>query len=162
MPQFDTSNWPGQIFWLLITFAVVYAMLSRVFIPRMRHGIDARRERIGADMAEARRLRDEAEAQAEIARAQMAQARAEAQRTSADAKAKAAAEATKRQAALQAELDAKLSEAEHRIRASRDQAMGQVRGIAVDTAAAITEKLSGVAVSHAEAERAADLTPAKA
>ncbi|MGC1305164.1 MAG: hypothetical protein WA840_22580 [Caulobacteraceae bacterium] len=162
MPQFDTSNWPGQIFWLLITFAVVYAALSRVFIPRMRHGIDARRERIGADMAEARRLRDEAEAQAEIARAQMAQARAEAQRTSADAKAKAANEAAKRQAALQAELDAKLSEAEHRIRASRDQAMGQVRGIAVDTAAVIAEKLAGLSVSPAEAERAAELAVAKA
>ena len=157
MPQFEFANWPGQMFWVLITFAVVYAVLSRVYIPRMRHGIDARRERIGAAMAEARRLRDEAEAQAEVARAQMAQARNEAQRTSAEAKAKAAQEAVRRQAALQADLDAKLSEAEKRIRASRDQAMGNVRGIAVDTAAAIAEKLSGVAVSHAEAERAAEL-----
>ena len=68
MPQFELANWPGQIVWLLITFAVVYAALSRVFIPRMRHGIDTRRERIGKDMAEARRLRDAAEAQAELAR----------------------------------------------------------------------------------------------
>jgi F-type H+-transporting ATPase subunit b len=155
MPQFEVANWPGQIFWLLITFAVVYGLLSRVFIPRMRHGIDARRERIGADMAEARRLRDEAEAQAEVARAQMAQARAEAQRTSTDAKAKAAREAAERQGVLQAELNARLAEAEGRIRGARDQAMGQVRGIAVDTAATLTAKLTGTDVSTADAERAA-------
>ena len=155
MPQFEFASWPGQIFWLLITFAVVYAVLSRVFIPRMRHGIDRRRERIGDDMAEARRLRDEAEAQAEIARAQMTEARLAAQRTSTDAKANAAHEATERQRALQTDLDARLGEAEGRIRVARDQAMGQVKGIAVETAAAIAAKLSGQPVSTAEAEAAA-------
>ena len=160
MPQFDTSTWPGQIFWLMITFAVVYFMLARVFIPRMRHGLDTRRERIGEDMAEARRLRDQAEDQAEVARAQMAEARAHAQRTSADAKAKAAREATERQGVLQAELDARLMQAEQRIRASRDQAMGQVRGIATDTAATMVTKLSGSPVSAAEAESAAARTAA--
>ncbi len=155
MPQFDTSTWPGQIFWLLIAFAVVYAVLSRVFIPRLRHGIDTRRERIGDDMAEARRLRDEAEAQAEIARAQMAEGRARAQRTSADAKARSAHEAAERQRLLQGGLDVRLSEAEGRIRASRDQAMGQVRGIAIETAATLAEKLSGRPVSTSEVEAAA-------
>ena len=155
MPQFEFASWPGQILWLLITFAVVYAVLSRVFIPRMRHGIDRRRERIGEDMAEARRLRDEAEAQAEIARAQMAEARASAQRTSADAKANAAQEAAERQRVLQTELDARLGQAEGRIRAARDQAMGQVRGIAMETAAALADKLSGQPASTAEVEAAA-------
>ena len=155
MPQFEFASWPGQMLWLLITFAVVYVVMSRVFVPRMRHGLDTRRERIGDDMAEARRLRDEAEAQAEIARAQTAEARAQAQRTSADAKAASARDAATRQAALQAELDARLGEAEVRIRASRDQAMGQVRGIAVETAAVIAEKLGGSPVSAAEAQAAA-------
>jgi F-type H+-transporting ATPase subunit b len=155
MPQFDFATWPGQIFWLLITFALVYFVLSRTFIPRLRYGIDSRRERIGEDMAEARRMRDEADAQAEIARAQMAEARAVAQRTSSEAKAKAAHEAAERQRALQTDLDARLGQAEGRIRAARDQAMGQVRGIAVETAAAIAEKLSGQPVPTATVEAAA-------
>ena len=155
MPQFEFATWPGQILWLLITFSVVYAVLSRVFIPRMRHGIDTRRERISDDMAEARRLRDEAEAQAEIARAQMAEARLAAQRTSADAKARGAQDAAERQRALQTDLDARLGEAESRIRLARDQAMGQVKGIALETAAVIAEKLSGQSVSTAEVEAAA-------
>jgi len=154
MPQFELANWPGQIFWLLITFAVLYGVLSRVFIPRIRHAIDTRRGQIAGDMAEARRLRDEAEAQAEIADAQMAEGRLRAQHLAADAKAKSAADSANRQAALETELSGKLDEAETRIRASRDQAMSQVRGIASDTGAAITEKLSGKAVDARELDRA--------
>ncbi len=161
MPQFEFASWPGQILWLLITFTVVYVVMARVFVPRMRHGLDTRRERIGDDMAEARRLRDEAEARAEIGRAQMAEARAQAQRTSADAKAASARLAATRQAALQADLDARLGEAEVRIRTSRDQAMGQVRGIAIETAVVIAEKLGGSPVSMAEAE-AAEASTARA
>ena len=58
MPQFDTSTWPGQIFWLLVSFAVFYTLVARVFAPRIRGALDARRARIEGDMAEARRLRD--------------------------------------------------------------------------------------------------------
>jgi F-type H+-transporting ATPase subunit b len=154
MPQFEFATWPGQIFWLLVTFAVLYGVLSRVFIPRVRHAIDTRRDQIANDMAEARRLRDEAEAQAEIADAQMAEGRLRAQHLAADAKAKSAAESANRQAALETELSGKLEEAETRIRASRDQAMSQVRGIAADTGSAITEKLSGKAVVAGELDRA--------
>jgi F-type H+-transporting ATPase subunit b len=154
MPQFEFANWPGQIFWLLVTFAVLYGVLSRVFIPRVRHAIDTRRDQIAGDMAEARRLRDEAQAQAEIADAQMAEGRLRAQHLASDAKAKSAAESANRQAALETELSGKLEEAETRIRASRDQAMSQVRGIASETGAAITEKLSGKAVDARELEHA--------
>ncbi len=44
-------------------------------------------------------------------------------------------------------------QAEDRIRASRDQAMSQVGGIASDTASAITERLTGSAATSAELAR---------
>jgi F-type H+-transporting ATPase subunit b len=142
MPQFDFGYWPGQIFWLLITFGVLYAALAVVLIPRVRGTIDAREDRISGDVGEARRLRDQAEADARAADADLAEARARAHRTAADAKAKSAAEAVRRQALLEAELSGKLSKAEIRIRASRDEAMTHVRGIAEETAQAMVEKLT--------------------
>ena len=154
MPQLDFVYWPGQIFWLLITFGVVYLALSRILLPRVHGTIDARTARIDGDLAEARRLRDQAEQGSQAAEAEMAAARAKAQKTAADAKARSAAEAQVRQGALEAELSAKLTEAETRIRASRDQAMGNVRAIAGETAAAIAEKLTGVPASSAEVDAA--------
>jgi F-type H+-transporting ATPase subunit b len=154
LPQLQFQHWPGQIVWLLVIFAVLYVLLSRLFLPRVGGAMEARDAKISGDMAEARSLRDQADAEARAAEAEMNDARAKANRTAAEAKARSAAEAAERQAAQEAELNEKLTAAETRIRASRDKAMGQVRGIAADTAAAIAEKLTGVPASKVEIDKA--------
>lgn len=154
LPQLRYEYWPGQIVWLLIIFAILYVLLSRVFLPKVGGTMEARDQRIAGDMAEARALRDQAQAEAAAAEAEMAEARSKSMKTAADAKARSAAEAAERQAALETQLGEKLAAAEASIRASRDQAMGQVRGIALETAAAIAEKLTGQAATVAEVEQA--------
>jgi F-type H+-transporting ATPase subunit b len=143
MPQFDFGYWPGQIFWLLVTFGVLYVVLSRVLLPRVRGTLNAREDRIAGDLKEARRLRDVAEADARAAEAELNEARARAHRTAADARAKAATEASLSQSKLEADLSARLAKAEVRIREARDEAMSHVTAIADDTAKAIVSKLIG-------------------
>ena len=160
LPQLRYEYWPGQIVWMLIVFAVLYTVLAKVFLPKVGSTMHIREERITSDMDTARTLRDQAQAEAEAAAAEIAAARARALKTATDAKAKAAAEAAERQGALEASLNAKLAEAEGRIRASRDAAMGSVRQVASETASLITEKLTGKAADAAEIEAA--LPPAQA
>lgn len=163
LPQFDFAFWPGQIVWLLITFVVLYIVLARVLLPRVRTTIVDREAKITGDMEAARRLRDEADAQARATHADLADARARAQKTATDAKARSQAEATARQAELETELNARLEAAEGRIRQSRDSAMTQVRGVAAETAGVIAERLTGVAPAPGEVDAALNaLSPARA
>ena len=145
LPQFEFQHWGGQIAYLLILFVLLYLLMSRLFVPRMRKVFDERARTISEALSSAKQVQAEAAAQAEAARQALNDARAHAQRTAADAKAKVAAEAKARQDALEAELSAKLGQAEDRIRASRDAAMSSVGQVASDTAAAIVEKLTGAA-----------------
>jgi F-type H+-transporting ATPase subunit b len=161
LPQFDFQYWGGQIIWLLIFFAILYVLLSRVFIPRLRKALQDREDTIAGALAAARQVQAEADADAAAARAQLAEARASAGRTAADAKARAAAETARRQAAQDEALAAKASEAETRIRGLRDQAMANVRAIAGDTAEAMVDKLTGRPVTTAEIETALDAVGAK-
>lgn len=154
LPQLDMSYWGGQIVWLLVLFALLYALIATVFAPRLRRVRDERDAAINGAIEEARRVRAEADAQAAAAQAEMTEARAKAQAAAADAKARAAAEAHARQAAQEAELNARLEAAETRIRASRDAAMGSVRQVAADTAGAIVERLTGRPAEPAEVEAA--------
>jgi F-type H+-transporting ATPase subunit b len=154
MPQFDFAFWPGQIVWALIIFSVLYVVLSRMLLPRVRSALEAREAKISGDMEEARRLRAEAQAQADAAAKEIADARLRAQRTAAEARARSADEAKARQTALEADLNAKIAEAETKIRASRDVAMGNVRAIAADTVVAISEKLTGEAPAASDVETA--------
>lgn len=147
LPQFDKTWWGGQIVWLALIFLVLYIVLAKGLLPRLGKTIDEREGKISGDIADARRLKQEAEAQAALAEAELAEARSKAHKTAADAKAKAAANASERQAAEEAKLNARLATAEAEIRAARDQAMGNVSTIAVETAQAIVEKLTGEKVT---------------
>lgn len=154
LPQFDLTQWPGQIVWALLIFGVLYVLFARVFVPRVSGAIDTREDRIAGDIGDARRLRDEAQAASDAADREMAEARARAQKVAADAKAEAKKKADLARAAEDARLAETLAAAEARIAASRAEAMTHVGGIAGDTAQAIVEKLTGRAPSPAEVSEA--------
>jgi len=154
LPQFQFEYWGGQIVWLLLTFAVLYFLLARVFVPRLRRALDVRAQTISGAVAAARQVQAEAESQAESARNELADARASSQRTATEAKARAKAEADARQIQEEARLGQYLAQAEDRVRTTRDQAMSNVGAIAADTAQAIMEKLTGRSAAPAEMQSA--------
>jgi F-type H+-transporting ATPase subunit b len=150
LPQFDFQWWPGQIAWFLIIFAIVLLFVRLFVSPRVGGTIEARDGKISGDIADARRLKEEAEAQAAAAAAETAQASAQAQRVAADARAKAQAEVAARLAEEEAKLAEKGAEAEARIAKSRDAAMSNVSSIAAEAAGAIVGKLTGKVATVAE------------
>jgi F-type H+-transporting ATPase subunit b len=154
LPQFDVSQWPGQMVWVLIIFAVLYVLFSRVFVPAVGGTIDAREDRISGDIGDARRARDAARAELETAAGELAAARARAQKLALDAQSEAKATAAARQAEEEARLAETLVAAEARIAEARGEAMGHVRAIAIETAQAIITRLTGVGAEAAEVERA--------
>ena len=154
LPQFDLSQWPGQIVWLLITFLFLYLMFSRVFVPNIGETISEREDRIAGDIAKARRLKEEAEAQAKAAAEEMHAARDRAQKLAADAKAEAKSNAAKQRAEEAGRLAKGFADAEARIAAARDGAMQHVQSIAVETAGAMISKLTGAPASAAEIDAA--------
>ena len=149
LPQLNTANWPGQMIWMLIIFAVFYALIAGVFAPRLRKVIDKRGSTIAEDLANARAIRDEAHVQAKEAAAETAAAHASAKKLASEAIARSNAEVAAAQAAEDVKLNARLSEAEARIKSARDEAMSHVREIASDTASALVQKLTGKAATQA-------------
>src|SRR5665213_2948004 len=145
LPQFDVAQWPGQMVWVLITFAVLYVLFAKVFVPGVGGAIDAREDKIAGDIGEARRMRDAAVAQAGAAAGEMTAARARAQKLAADAQGEAKAVATARQADEDAKLAQTLAAAEARIAAARAAAMVHVRAIAIEAAQAMIVRLTGAA-----------------
>jgi F-type H+-transporting ATPase subunit b len=154
LPQFDIGQWPGEMVWMLVIFGILLLLFTYVFTPRVGGTIAEREDKIGGDIGQARRLRDEAEAQSKAAAEELAEARARAQKLAADAKAAVGAEAARRQAEEEARIGQAMAEAEARIAAARTEAMGHVRGIAAETAEAIVARLTGQAADAAEVERA--------
>ena len=154
LPQFDLAQWPGQMVWVLVVFAVLYVLFAKVFVPGVGGAIDAREAKIAGDIAEARRLKGEAEDAARTAAGEMAEARENARKVAAQAKAAAKSAAAKRRAEEAGRLAKGFEEAEARIAAAKAEAMGHVRAIAAGAAVAMIERLSGQAPTTAEIDKA--------
>jgi F-type H+-transporting ATPase subunit b len=143
-PPFQRDTFASQIVWLVITFVALYLLISRIAIPRISGILEERSKRVESDFAQAQRAKEEAEAALAAYEKALADARNRAQAIGAEIRDKLNAEAEEKRKALEAQLNAQLAEAEKTIAATKAAAMSNVRGIAVETAAAIVERLIGV------------------
>ncbi|MDP5012494.1 MAG: hypothetical protein NWR39_01855 [Pseudomonadota bacterium] len=60
MPQFDTSTFISQIFWLAICLGVVIFFYARVFIPKFNRTIEQRLSKIRYDVEQAEHMQEQA------------------------------------------------------------------------------------------------------
>lgn len=145
MPQLDFGNplMIAQIVWLFIIFGFLYYVLSTYALPRVESVLEERQRRITADLEAAQAAKAEADAAMAAHREASAKARAEAQAAIAAALQQAQAEAQARSDELNARLARQIEEAEARIAAARDSAMGALRQVSADTAESLVSKLTG-------------------
>lgn len=61
MPQFDTAFFASEIFWTLVSFALLFGLLKFLVLPRLTAIFDARSCAIEAEIERARQAREEAE-----------------------------------------------------------------------------------------------------
>ena len=154
MPQIDPATFASQIFWLIVAFVTLYWLLSRRALPRLAEVLEARQDRIAADLDEAERLRREAEAALASYETAIAKAQEEAHTLLAETQARLQGEAARRQAELDAQLAEQLSAAEARIAEARQSALKELEEAAVTVAQAAVERLAGVKVAKKTAQSA--------
>jgi F-type H+-transporting ATPase subunit b len=149
-PPFDAQGFASQLFWLVLIFAVLYLLMSRLALPRVAAILEDRRRHIERDLGEAERLKQESDAAIAAYETALAQARARAQALASETQARAAAAAATRRKEIEASLNARIAEAEKAVAATRTAAMANVHSIASDAAAAIVERLTGVSPARRE------------
>ncbi len=155
-PPFVTHHFPSQVLWLVLTFVLLYVLMSRVALPRIGGILAARQQRITEDLAAALRFKEQSEAANAAYQKALAEARARAQAIANETRQQQAVEAEATNKRLEAELHGKLAAAERSIAASRAAAMTNVAGIAAETAAAIVERLIGTAPAQPDVATAVD------
>jgi F-type H+-transporting ATPase subunit b len=158
MPQLDISTWPPQLFWLAITFMILYFVISRVAIPRTGGVIALRKSTIDGDLASAQKLKVETENAVKSYEAALADAKAKANAIATENRNTLNAEIEAERSKLDAALGAKIATAEKKVMASRDKTLQDVAAMAADIAAQIVQQLTGAKVTKAAASAAVSKT----
>lgn len=150
MPQLDLGSFPTQLFWLAVTFVILYFLMSKVALPKVSQVLDERQRRIDDNLGKAESLRQEARKLTEEYENSMAGARDQARAVIQEAGLQVAMESTRRNEELNASIADELGQAEARIAAARDQAIDGIAAIAVEVAASATGRLIGEVPPPAE------------
>jgi F-type H+-transporting ATPase subunit b len=142
-PPFDPVHFGPQLFWLALSFIVLYVVMSRVALPRIGGILESRRVRIDGDLKEAERLRVETERALAAYEQALAEARTNAHTIAEETRAGIKADLEGKRAAVEADLGGKLAAAEARIQKTKTEALTNVDEIAAETVALLVEKLTG-------------------
>jgi F-type H+-transporting ATPase subunit b len=153
-PPLDSSTFPSQLFWLVIFFALLYALLSKLVLPRLAAIFAARKGQIDGDLARAQSLKDETEAAMKAYEKSLGDARGNANDIAKQTRDKVQADIDAQQHKLDAELAAKIKAAEDKIAKAKAKALESVNDIAADSAAEIVSKLTGAKTLKTAAAKA--------
>lgn len=152
-PQLNTDTYASQVFWLLVSFALMYALMSKVALPRIGEVIDMRQSQRDGNLGRAEQLNNEAEKIREQYEATLSDARGKAEdhirSKEQDISEKVSAETSR----FGEQARKRIVTAEQEILKAKTDALASIADISTDIACDIVIKVSGVQVNKADAKK---------
>jgi F-type H+-transporting ATPase subunit b len=152
LPQFDVTKFPSQLFWLAVTFAIMYLTFSGKTLPGISSVIENRREHIQNDLETAERLRNDAEQVQNAYESGLEAARSESSRLLGDAIEGVKRDSETAQQRLREKGEQDMAALEERLAKSTAAAREDMDMIAAEIAHLAAEKIFGISTDIKKAK----------
>lgn len=142
MPQLDVSTYTSQLFWLFVSFTLLYTFITYVTVPRMTKIFEARWQRIDGSMRRAEELKHQADGILKEVEAALEVAREQAHDHVMQMIQKVAITSSQRKKDITSMMMARVQSSEAHIERQKTQALDDIKNIAESIAVAAVEKLT--------------------
>ena len=156
MPQLDPKYWISQVFWLVLTFGILYILISKYFLPKIKKNLDDRENKIKNDLEEAKNLKDLAEQKQSEYQLILRNAKKEVLKIFLDSKNKLNKEIQAKKNNIEREIDTELAKANEEITALKNSSVKDIHKISEDLASKIIEEISGDKLNESSIKAAID------
>jgi len=147
MPQLNPEFWVSQIFWLTITFGILYAVLSKLILPKISANLEMRKSQILENIEAAEKQRKESELKLAEYEKIVQSSKNEAKNYFRRAREKLLKDISLKKDHLDKELNQEIQKAESEIQELRTRAPEKINMIAVETSADLLQRLIGAEVN---------------
>ena len=148
MPQLNPEFWLSQIFWLTITFGILYVVLSKLILPKISANLEIRRSQILENIEAADKQRENSELKIAEYEKTIQKSKDEAKEYFQKAREKTLKNINRKKYALDKELNEEIQKTEAEIQELRDKAPEKINKIAVETSADLLHQLIGTEVNN--------------
>ena len=148
MPQLNPEFWISQIFWLTISFGVLYVVLSKFILPKISANLEIRRSQILENIEAAEKQREESEVKINEYEKIIKDSKVNARSYFNQAREKLIKDINKKKEKLDSEISEEVKKAETEIQDLKNKAPAKINKIATETSADLIQRLTGIEVNR--------------
>tara|TARA_E500000331_G_scaffold98883_1_gene95608 strand:+ start:50 stop:634 length:585 start_codon:yes stop_codon:yes gene_type:complete len=148
MPQLNPEFWISQIFWLTITFGVLYFTLSKFILPKISANLEIRRSQILENIEAAEKQKKETDQRIKDYEKIILNSKNEAKNYFYQAREKILKDINEKKEKLDRELEDEIKKAEIEIQEFKDKSSDKINKIAVETSGDLIHKFIGSEVNN--------------
>ena len=143
MPQLNPEFWVSQIVWLVLTFGVLYIVLSKLILPKISENLESRKSQILENIETAESQREESEKKLKEFEKIILESKLEAKNYFNEARQKILDDINSKRLALEKDIDEEISAAEQEVNNLKIGSHEKIRNIAVETSSELIKQLIG-------------------
>ena len=147
MPQLNPEFWISQIFWLIITFGILFIVLTKALLPKISNNLETRKSQILENIETADRQKEESQKKIDEYEKIILESKLKAKSYFNEAREKILDDINKKRAALEKDLDEEISEVEKELSDLKQKSGEKINKIAAETSAELIKELIGEEVN---------------
>ena len=148
MPQLNPEFWFSQIFWLIITFGIMFILLSKLVLPKISENLESRKAQILENIEAAEKQREESDNKLKEYEKLILNSKNEAKDFFNKAREEILKDIDKKRENLEKEINEEINKVEKEILDLKNKSPEKIRKIAVETSADLVKQLIGAEVNN--------------
>jgi F-type H+-transporting ATPase subunit b len=148
MPQLNPEFWFSQIFWLIITFGVLFIVLSKLILPKISANLEARKSQILENIGAAEKQKEASENIIKEYEKIILDSKNEAKNYFNKARGQILKDIDKKRKTLKNEINVEIKKAEKEIVDLKNKSPEKINKIVVETSSDLVKQLIGVEVNN--------------
>jgi len=147
MPQLNPEFWVSQIFWLTLTFGILYVVLSRMILPKISSNLELRKSQIQENILAAEKQREDSETKLKEYENIISKSKLNAKNILKETRDKTLKDINLKRENLEKQIDLEISKAENEINTLKKTAPEKINQIAIQTSSEILKNLIGAEIN---------------
>ncbi len=148
MPQLNPEFWISQVFWLVLTFGILYLVLSKLVLPKISDNLETRKSQILENIETAEKQREESEDKIKQFEKIILESKIEAKNYFNDRRQEVLEDINKKRIALEKDIDDEISAVEDEINKLKNTSGEKITKIAIETSSDLINQLIGEEVNN--------------
>ena len=148
MPQLNPEFWISQIFWLTLTFGILYIVLSKLILPKISANLELRKSQIQDNIEAAEKQRKDSESKLKEFDDIIFKSKLEAKNIFKDSREKVIKDINNKKETLENQINEEIKKAEQEIEVVKKSAPEKINKIAIEASSELVKKLIGAEINN--------------